>query len=230
MPVESSFENDLEGLIVEIPEEIAMVSTPNIYVDDPDCSSNVLLVDPLQIRSQDFFFSSDAFVVPPMPIIIIPVPAVTPPVSVTNAWITPYDRTYCIWFVPEKDANGKELVQLTEFDLEKDDPADNQNAGSREFVVCGTQEAHSNANINPVSGVIDKEANFIHIQIDRTAKGLGIESFTGSFIQPTSIPDTEEWRNGGGCAPNLDRKEDFMLLTSQSSGQQLMMVKALKDI
>ena len=227
MEVSSEFNPDLDGLIVTIPEEAAAVSTPNMYVDDPDCSSNVLFVDPLSIRSEEFFFTSDAFVVPPVPIIIIPAPAVTPPVAVTNAWVTPYDRAYCIWFVPLKDENGGESPQLQVFDPETEDVFGPPGiTGSREFIVCDQAPKRDKSHGNPVSGIIDKEANFIQIQIDRTRKGAGIEEFTGMFIEPMNIPDNDAWRNGGGCKANENRKTEFMLLTSLSTGQQLMMVKA----
>lgn len=224
--VSADFSPELDGLIVTIPEDVAQVSTPNIYVDDPDCSSNVLFVNPLSIRSEEFFFTSDAFVVPPVPIIIIPAPAVTPPVAVTNAWVTPYDRAYCIWFVPLDDG-GQESPQLRVFDPENEDvfgPPDQ--TGSREFIVCDQEELRAKAHGNPVSGIIDKEANFIEIQIDRTRHGAGTEQFIGMFIEPKSIPDADEWRNGGGCSANAKRKTEFMLLTSQSTGQQIMLVKA----
>ncbi len=227
LQVEAQYEPMLEGLIVTIPEEVAMVSTPNVYVDDPDCSSNVLVVDPLLVRSEEFFFTSDAFVAPPIPLVIIPAPAVTPPVAVTNAWVTPYDRAYCIWFVPHKDAQGNELTQLKVYDLEAGDhhPA-SEASGSREFVVCGTEPVRTIAHINPISGVVDKPANFIEITIDRTRKGAGTETFTGMFIEPVSVPDSDDWRNAGGCAPNTIRRVNFMLLTSKSTGQQILLVKA----
>ncbi|NND34154.1 MAG: hypothetical protein HKN76_16320 [Saprospiraceae bacterium] len=226
MEVSADFNQELDGLIVTIPEEAALVSTPNMYVDDPDCSSNVLFVDPLSIRSEEFFFTSDAFVVPPVPIIIIPAPAVTPPVAVTNAWVTPYDRAYCIWFVPLKDGT-EESSQLRVFDPETEEIfGPPESTGSREFIVCDQAAKRSKSHGNPVSGIIDKEANFIQIQIDRTRNGAGVEQFTGMFIEPENIPDSDEWRNGGGCAPNTKRKTEFMLLTSLSTGQQIMLVKA----
>lgn len=227
LQVESEFQPMLDGLVVTIPEDLAMISTPNIYVDDPDCSSNVLVVDPLLVRSEEFFYTSDAFVVPPIPLVIVPAPAVTPPVAVTNAWITPYDRAYCLWFVPFKDAQGNEMKQLKVYDLEaKDHHPGSEASGSREFVVCGTEPVRTITHINPVSGVIDKEANFIEITIDRSHKGAGTETFTGMFVEPVSVPDSDEWRNGGGCAPNMVRRENFMLLTSTRTGQQILLIKA----
>ncbi len=220
------FDTTLNGLIVTIPESFSEVGTPSIYVDDPDCSSDVLRVqEPLQIRTEDFFFFSDVFVVPPIPIVIIPTPAVAPPANITNAWVTPYSRDYCIWFVPE--LNGD--VELPELRPWKKDDVDNGlRKGSHEFVVCDAAESHHTADHNPVSGFVDKEANMIEIKIDRTDKDLGVERFSGMFIDPEQLPDTEEWRHGfAGCGSPVSDIElvDFMLLTSHSTGAQLMMIK-----
>lgn len=230
LEVDAAFEPMLDGLIVTIPEEASSISTPNVYIDDPDCSSNLLAVDPLQIRSEEFFFTNDAFIVPPIPLIIIPAPAVTPPINVTNAWLTPYDRDYCIWFVPNRDEDGQELNQLRVFDPDTEEIFGSpNNTGSREFIAPCAGEAvfakRDHQHGNPVSGVIDKESNFIQIQIDRTRKGLGVETFTGKFIEPVSLPDDPEWRVTGPCA-NRSANETgaFMLLTSQSTGQQLLLI------
>lgn len=228
LQVDAAFEPMLDGLIVTIPEDAAMVSTPNVYVDDPDCSSNLLAVNPLQIRSEEFFFTNDAFIVPPVPLIIIPAPAVTPPINVTNAWLTPYDRDYCIWFVPLLE-NGEETKQLQVFDPETEDVFGAPGlTGSREFIApCAGDEViktRDNQHGNPVSGVIDKEDNFIQIQIDRTRKGLGIETFTGIFIEPVNVPVDPEWRVTGPCGNRGEEKGAFMLLTSQSTGQQLLLI------
>ena len=227
------FTSELRGVIATLPAQASQSSA--IYVEDPDCSGDFIYVNDLRVENEDFFFSSDLFVVPPLPIVIIPAPPPAPPVNITNAWITPYRRSYCIWFVPQFDENHKELKELRP--LREDDeqviPEDpvthRPKKGSHEFVVCeGTAQRHVFANVNPVSGIIDRENNRIEIRIDRTSKGLGIEHFTGMFIEPgTQIPNTPEWRNGGACGNNDVVKEDFMLLTSSSTGQQLLMIKAL---
>ncbi len=234
LEVESFFETELQGLIVTIPEEAADVSTPAVWVDDPDCTSDFLLVDPLQIRTQDFFFFSDVFVVPPIPIVVIPTPAIAPPTNITNAWISPYERSYCIWFVPELDEQGNELPELRPYlpgiddDRKKMDP--NFMLGSHEFVVCDAVGRHENADKNPVSGFVDKEAGIIEIKIDRTEKNLGVERFTGLFVDEDQFPNTDQWRNGfAGCGDPIseDARIDFMLLTSETTGHQLLMIKAL---
>ena len=226
----TTFVSELRGAIATLPEE---ASSSAIYVEDPDCSGDFIYINDLQVENEDFFFSSDLFIVPPLPIVIIPSPSPSPPVNITNAWITPYRRSYCIWFVPQFDENHNELKELRPLreDDEQvipDDPITNRpKKGSHEFVVCDEAQRHVFANVNPVSGIVDRENNRIDIRIDRTSKGLGIEHFTGMFIDiGNEIPNTPEWRNGGGCGNNDDVKKDFMLLTSSSTGQQLLMIKA----
>ena len=150
--------------------------------------------------------------------------------NITNAWISPYDRSYCIWFVPELDENGNELSILREYKPGQDerDTAAGifDKIGTREFIVCGdTPQRNPTAGVNPVSGIIDKETGMIQFAIDRTQHGLGIERFTGMFISDEQIPDTPEWRNGGACDNIGSERQDFMFVTSEKTGQQLLMVK-----
>ena len=171
---------------------------------------------------------------PPIPIVIIPLPAVTPPAGITNAWIAPYERSYCIWFVPELDEQGNELNELRPYlpgideEMKKNNP--DFMLGSHEFVVCDAVGRHENADKNPVSGFVDKENGMIEIKIDRSSKGLGIERFSGLFVDDDQLPDSDEWRNGfAGCNTQMsdERWVEGMLLTSQSTGAQLLMIKAL---
>ncbi len=231
--METSFTAELNGLIVTIPEELSRVSTPAIYVDDPDCSSEVIFVNTLPIQEEDFFFFSDVFVVPPMPLIIVPTVPVLPPVTgITNEWITPYDRSYCIWFVPHLDKSGNELSTLREYNPESDQDSIDAGVfdkfGSREFIVCDDKpQRNPLAGVNPVSGIVDKETGIIQIAIDRTQHGLGVERFSGMFIEDQQVPDTPEWRNGGPCVPGSGKEMmDFMLITSETTGQQILMIKA----
>ena len=179
---EKNFVQELNGVVVTIPQEIATISTPAIYVDDPDCSGEVTLVNTLPIRDTNFFYLSDAFVVPPMPVVIVPTTPVLPPTNITNAWITPYDRTYCIWFVPELEVNENgdtvELPELRPFKPETDhaDVASGKftRIGSHEFVVCGTQDRNSGANMNPVSGFVDRENGTIEFRINSKAPAAAL--------------------------------------------------------
>lgn len=238
IPIEAEFNDQLNGVIAALPRQ-ADANTP-IYVEDPDCSGSFIYVNDLQIRPEGFFFSSDLFLVPPIPIVIVPAPVPPPPLNITNAWISPYDREYCIWFVPKIDTVDGEVIELPELrphvDGEFGPTVDGTILqGSREFVVpCDPDNPRTVAdplvNINPVSGIIDKKNNFISITIDRTAKGLKAEHFSGVFIDPDDgrVPVELDWRNRGPCATDATSEADlFMLLTSSETGQQLLMVKAL---
>ncbi len=226
---DKEFVQELNGVVVNVPDTFDAGMTPIIYVEDPDCSSEVIVANSLPIRDLDFFKFSDVFIAPPMPLVIIPTVPVPPPINITNAWITPYDRAYCIWFVPELDEQGNETSILRP--LREDDEINFPNAdpvrGSHEFVVCGRETEGVNADFNPVSGVVDKESGIINIVIDRTSKNLGVERFNGMFIEDDQIPQNSSWRSGGPCIEeNGTEMFDFMLLTSEKTGQQILMIKA----
>ena len=74
---------------------------------------------------------------------------------------------------------------------------------------------------NPVSGIIDKENNYIKIRIDRTLKGLGIEEMEGQFIDPDQLP--AEYTEGGVCNGDGTSKPNIMLLTSLQTGRQMIL-------
>ena len=213
------FSEEHGALVAQVPND-ALGSVP-LYLEDPDCSGSFIYINPLQIENEGFFAANDLFIVPPIPIIIIPTPVVNLNINVTNAWITPYQRSYCIWFVPELDDDGNEKSELRP--LLPDDQEQFGMKGSHEFVVCGEAQRHANANVNPVSGFIDKKNGIIRIQIDRTTKGLGVEHFSGTFIKSDNLPP--EYLSGGICEGNLKESPDFMLLTSSKTGQQLLLVQ-----
>ncbi len=238
LPIESEFNAQLNGVIATLPQQ-ANSNSP-IYVEDPDCSGNFIYVNDLQVKPEEFFFSSDLFLAPPIPLVIVPVALPPAPVNITNAWISPYDREYCLWFVPKIDTVNGEVIELPELRAYVEGETGPTVSGdilqgSREFVVpCDPDNPRTESdplvNINPVSGIIDKKNNFISITIDRTSKGLKAEHFSGMFIDPDMgrVPIDADWRSRGPCATDPNTPADlYMLLTSSETGQQLLMVKAL---
>ena len=230
--LESEFHEGF-GLTAVLPPEAP--ENTSVFVEDPDCSNEFLFVNPLLVANEDFFIASDLFVVPPIPVIIIPNQTVTINIDITNAWITPYERSYCIWFVPELDTDGNELKALRPYLPGKDEESvamgDFDKLGSHEFLVCdeNTRLSNINADKNPVTGFVDKNApggGVVRIRIDRSAKGLGFENFSGFFIDPEGQLPDESWKLGGGCVEGGSTRETFMLLTSESTGQQILMIQA----
>lgn len=233
--VESNFSQELDGVIARMPDEA--FGDTRIFIEDPDCTGSFIFVDPLQVESEEFFLNSDRFIVPPIPLIIIPAPAVQPPVNIVNAWVSPHDRAYCIWFVPEFDASCNEKTVLRP--LRPDDASrpltcpNDKPIGSRELnTPKGTGACVTKfrpfIEQNPVSGIVDKTNNIIRIVIDRSQYGLPNEVLSGIFVAPEQLP-SGDFRKGGVCSLTPNENKAFMLLTSQTTGQQLVMVKTSAD-
>ena len=164
------------------------------------------------------------FITPIPPLIILPSPPLAPPPAVVNAWFSPQNRDYCIWFVPTMDtlADGTiiEYPALRPGSLDGGGPPA---SGSLELSAnCDGDAGNRLYHRNSVSGIVDREANLIRISIDRTSKGLGIEDFEGQFIDPNNMPD-EEYYEGGACEANGSIKPNIMYLRSLQTGRQLIL-------
>ena len=227
MELDVEFEDVLGAAIVTLPQGIS--SNSSLLVDDPDCSGQLIPVgSSFDLVDADFFVDNPFFVTPTPPLIIIPIPAVTVPTNVVNAWFSPNNRDYCIWFNPvllDTLADGTIVEGSTLI------PAGSPNGvgpvnGSVELAAGCSGElprADRYYHNNPVSGFVDKENNLIRISIDRTSKGLDIEEFEGMFISPELVP--EEYQFDGICSPGGDKEPFFMYLTSLKTGRQLILFR-----
>lgn len=227
--LDSRFEEDLGAAIVQIPEELTTNAT--ILMDDPDCSGNLIpLGDATSLVDGSFFVDNPFFITPTPPLIIIPAPPINPPPAIVNAWFSPNNRDYCIWFNPTLDtlANGT-VVEYPALIPAGSKRGIGPKKGSVELAVnCfGANDPADNRfyHDNPVSGIVDKENNFIHIFIDRTSKNLGIEEFNGKFINPEVLP--EDYAIGGACQPDNKGRPNFMFLTSVQTGRQVILFRDL---
>ncbi|MEM6380167.1 MAG: hypothetical protein AAF705_18380 [Bacteroidota bacterium] len=223
----SRFESVLGASVVSIPE--VTDSDIQFLVEDPDCGNLVPIGNSSQVVQSTFFLDNPFFVAPAPPLIIIPSPPVAPPPAVVNAWFSPNNRDYCIWFNPTiVEENGIEVELPTLL------PAGSRNGigparGSVELAVgCGgtanTDRLYHN---NPVSGIVDKENNIIRISIDRTSKNLGIEEFVGQFINPENLPPGTDFNLGGVCNSDGTSKPNIMFLTSLQTGRQMILFRGL---
>lgn len=229
---QKNYVKDLGGLVVTLPGDLEAGNVP-FFVEDPDCTGDFIRVGGLQLAPLEELYLTGALVTPPIPLVIVPNIPPPPPVNVTNAWIAPYDPNYCIWFVPERDADCNELKELRSYSVADEatiaaDPTFLR--GSRELLTgCASQPERANTQLNPIRGTIDKVAGKVNIQIDRTSKGLGVENFVGEFISADDLPDTPAWRNKGNlvsCTPGGTAvAENYMLLTSVQTGQQLVLLR-----
>lgn len=228
----SSFFVNNTGRVAQLPDEVT--DTQTIFIEDDDCGGFIPLSS-VNVRTEEWFASNLDFITPPPPTIVIPQITVTPPVNVVNAWFSPNDPNYCIWFAPdvEREANGDwkldadgnpietSILIPGDLDLLPPDPV----TGRSSFELsasCPDRPSKSDLyHVNPVSGIVDKANNIIQIQIDRTSKGLGIEEFSGEFIEPGDL--LEEYSIAAPCGSGKVQKQHFMILTSKKTGQQLLL-------
>lgn len=223
--IPTRFEPDLGAAVVEIPNGLS--ANASFLVDDPDCTGNLIPVgEGSSVVDASFFIDNPFFVTPTPPLIIIPLPPVTPPANIVNAWFSPNNRDYCIWFNPTIDT----LQDGTIVEFPALIPAFSPNGigpanGSVELAVgCSDSEADDRFyHLNPVSGFIDKDNNVIRIRIDRTSKNLGIEEMDGQFIDPKQLPAGTDYSVGGVCSADGSSKPNIMFLTSLQTGRQMIL-------
>jgi hypothetical protein len=222
----TNFVSELGAAVVEIPEETN--EDLQFLVEDPDCGNLIPIGTSSRVVDPSFFVDNPFFITPTPPLIIIPSPPVAPPPAVVNAWFSPNNRDYCIWFNPTFET----LPDGTEIELPTLIPAGSPNGigpvnGSAELAVgCnGTVTEDRLYHNNPVSGIIDKENNYIRITIDRTSKNLGVEEFEGQFINPDNMPPGTDFNIGGVCSSDGSAKPNIMFLTSLQTGRQMILFR-----
>ncbi len=215
------------GIIAKLPDDVT--GNASLYVEDPDCGGQIPLSS-LDIKEQSFFVNNPLYITPAPPLMVIPNPPVAPPANIFNAWFSPNNTEYCIWFQPDSidipDGNGGmirvESTQLVPGDITTSPMPGN--GSSLEFSAgCNGSQDDDLFHNNSVTGVIDKFNNFIRFQIDRTPKGLGVEEFVGEFIDYSQLPGGYEISSA--CSGDDKEKRSFMLLTSQTTGRQLILFR-----
>ena len=231
----TQFVAELGGSVVTLPANVS--SDVSFFLDDPDCSGSVIPIgSETNIVDESFFVDNPFFITPTPPLIIIPSLPPTPPPAIVNAWFSPNNRDYCIWFQPVFDTlSPNNIVELPTL-IPAGDPRledyfrgdGSPSPGSIELAVgCGGEAATDRFyHANPVSGVIDKENNVIRISIDRTSKGFGVEELTGQFIDAEQLPNPD-YQLGGVCSSDSNEKPNIMLLTSSQTGRQMILFRGL---
>lgn len=214
------------GLLARVPIDISTGTTVNLKIEDPDCS---------EIFEMDFgvvdpgYFEAFSTFTPPIPAdYIIPdfSGGIFPP-SIDNAWLSPNNASYCLWFTSRKD-----IVTLPNGKKDTLDRPILDESQSFEQSTCGCDRAFATSGLpyanNHISGVVDKDKNYIHIFIDRTPIGGEVEELSGKFINVAATPfaDNTGTINCLGCAePPFAAKPPslgfMMLLTSHKTGKQV---------
>ncbi|GJM31011.1 MAG: hypothetical protein DHS20C18_00120 [Saprospiraceae bacterium] len=223
--LDSRFETDF-GVVTTLKTD--MTGDFQLFTEDPDCGG-LIPISELSVREHSFFVNHPIFMTPAPPLLIIPSPIITTPAHIFNAWFSPNNPEYCIWFQPDSidvpgpngDTIRQESIQLVPGDVTT--PPSPGNGSSLEFSAgCNGSQEDDLFHNNPVTGIIDKFNNVIQIQIDRTSKGLGIEAFRGEFIGFSKLPGG--YNRSAPCGGDEEQKT-FMLLTSQNTGRQLIMYR-----
>ena len=223
--LDSRFEEALDTAVVLMPNEVN--PTAALLINDPDCTGNLIPVgNATSLQSSSFFVDNPFFVTPAPPLIVIPSPPPSIPGNIVNAWFSPNNRKYCIWFQPDLDDNGNELPTLTRgfFD------GAGARKGSWELAAgCDNIEGTGELfHLNQVTGIIDKANNIISIRVDRTSKNLGFEDFEGFFVDPNKMPAGSDYNIGGICnAENGRSMPKLMYLVSQNTKRQLLLWRNL---
>lgn len=214
------------GLVAKLP---AGVTGENVEmrIEDPDCTDFVRFN--LNVQDQAFFTGNPGFIPPAPPEVIIPAPNPPIPPSISNAWISPNDTDYCIWFrvVPvDSTANPGTSFVITPHPVADENGVVRR---SRELSInrlngCNPTEANALYHDNKVFGMIDTRSNRIEFWIDRGS--LGVEEFTGRFINVADTPyhDDRLPPCGNGWSPV---KEYMMQVTSKQTGRQLILYQQL---
>ena len=204
------------GLIVTVPQGIS--GSTQLKIEDPDCSDVVAL--DFTVNSVGFYSKNGNFVAPILPDIIIPSFVNFYPLSINNAWVSPVNTDYCLWF----KVDTVQVVNKATKDTIITYPLSAGN--SFEKSSCGgiANDPNKIYATNLIYGYYDatskpRKLNFF---VDRTKKGLGVEEYIGEFID---IKATNYNRTGfpaiGNCGrPIANVVGDMLLVTSRTTGRQ----------
>ena len=218
------------GLIVDLPAGVTGDNV-NMRIQDIDCADFVSTS--LSVQPQSYFANNANYIVPAPPLIIIPIPNPPLPPSINNAWISPDNKDYCIWFAvtPIQGATGSYLISPTD----RPDPVTGVLKKTEELSVsqlaCSMPtEANSRYHHNPIYGMMSTTENKIQFWIDRTSKKLGIEEFEGQFIDinETSYKDDVEI-GPPNCkpAPWSKTKSHMMMVVSKQTKRTMVLYQQL---
>jgi hypothetical protein len=227
IPAESTTFVEGTGLVAKMPEGVKGENV-KMRIQDRDCGDFV--TRNLAVQPDDYFVGNPNYIPPAPPQIIIAIPNPPLPPNINNAWISPNNTDYCIWFVvdPVPGSPGNFLISP----VERPNPG-NPNVMIRsqelsvEQQVCG-QSPSEDTNLyhrNPIYGMINTEGNVIQFWIDRSAKDLGIEEFAGGFLDIDQTPYGDE--RTPDCGNWNKEKKHMMMVTSKQTGRTLLLYQQL---
>lgn len=223
--------NDSVGLIFKVPTG---QNPKSVRIEDPDCLE--VYTFPFQVVDANYFSTIENFVPPIPPEIVIPTINIPFPQSVDNAWLSPDEPEYCLWFTMYKDIKPNGDTVATNL-------IDPGNSFEQATCCCKRSDPNLPFAMNRMGGIVDVAGNRIEIYIDRTNQAGGdIEYFTGRFIDrqqvpqyanntgkltcPLGDPNDPNCAGGNTCVGQVDyspqlTQNNMMLLTSQKTGRQI---------
>ena len=238
----AEFNPSLNGFLARAESDLNGMT--QVLVDDPDCGL-LLITDDVNVVNISNNYTVQNFVIPQPLDLVVPLPVAFPPTDlIANAWVSPNDFEYCIWF-NFYGSDGRELPAPTSQALidslrlspdtitvsKKLNPF-RSNELNTAVAFCGRDLATTLNHGNPVSGIVDAENNIIQFTIDRTSKGMGTESFRGEFVDPRSYPQPlTNYARFEGCETSdtwWDEGAKMMLVTSEQTGRQLLLYQNIK--
>ena len=217
--VDPSGYDDNYGLAVKVPAGLS--GNQVVRIEDPDCLDFYEL--DLNVVTLDDYTSLENFVPPLPPTIIFPAVPPVYPGTINNAWLSPENPAYCLWFTMLKKVVNGDTVSTNIIDPNN----------SFEQATCSCLRTSSLPYAqNFMSGYIDTIGtnNVVRIYVHRSN---GTEEYRGMFIDldkagytgnlgllncTRSTPiDTCSAQN-----VSIPGSGHMMLLTSQKTGKQLL--------
>jgi len=210
------------GLIAKMPKGVKGEKV-SLRIQDQDCTDFVSYN--LNVQNEAFFAGNEDFIPPAPPIIIIPIPNPPLPPNINNAWISPNNTDYCIWFVvvPVPNSPGNFTITPTLYNGKSSEELSVARLACADTSNPETALYHH----NPVYGMINTNDNNIQFWIDRSGQGLGVEEFTGQFIDIDSTPFNDDRLPDCKGAPWLEEKFHMMMVTSIQTGRTLLLYQQL---
>ncbi len=217
-----------EGLIVTVPAGATGLS--ELKVEDPDCGDFTPVG--IKIVGNGALFNQPGFVFPSSPEIFFPSTPTSYPPSIDNAWLTAYNGAYCIWL----NANKEYVTDPVTGTIDTIHKTSLNAGGSFELSACNNffgQNHETFFNFNSISGIVDKQSNYVFLRIDRS-KQLGVsperrfENFEGQFVNPKD-PSVAKYNMPSKYIDCAGKEVAWFRDLNISPDNQMILVRSLYD-
>ncbi len=208
---------DTVGLICKVPTNISIGKT-TLRVEDDDCVETFNF----DVANNDVFKKNPNYIFPQTPEIVIPTFISSGfPASINNAWLSPENIDYCIWFTMRKDSTRNPNGSYNVFDIQSID----ENKSFEQCTKCNSCSSIDQSPLykkNTMQGFYDTTNRVIHYWIQRAN---GIEEFEGRFIDDSKTKYASRNFIYPCATKDSTRKSHMILLTSKKTGRQTVIFK-----